>query len=100
MNAVQCTNNGDRTTTILWAHSWGLVFLIYALLADIVYRGAVRKESSWDLLALLGLTGVVTVVYATWHKASILNRNRVIIMVVGMIVAAAISFCLGRWKLI
>jgi len=100
MNAVECTNNGDRTTTLLRAHNWGLVFLTYGLLADIIYRGAVWKEASWDLFVLLGLTGVVTVAYSALHKVSILNRKSVFIMVVGMIVAAVVSFILAFWKLI
>ena len=43
--------------------------LSYGILAAVAYRSFVGNESSWDLLALVVIGGVVSVAYRTWQGA-------------------------------
>jgi hypothetical protein len=47
---------------------WGLIFVMFALLIDVMYRSAFRNEAAWDLLALASVPGVVCTVYQAWQK--------------------------------
>lgn len=47
---------------------WGYILLTYALLIDVVYRGIVRQEAAWDLLALVIVGGAVCTIYQARQK--------------------------------
>jgi hypothetical protein len=59
----------ERTLAVLHSsHTWGFNFITFALLLDIMYRSAVRKEAPWDLFALLFLSGTISIVVLARHK--------------------------------
>ncbi len=86
----------ERTSTMLWANTWGLTFLCFAILADIIYRSIVLREAPWDLFALLGLSGVISAVYAAQHNVCVYNRKSLIVMVIGSVFAAVVAAIVAR----
>ena len=44
-------------------YRWAYLVLSFGLLASVAYRGFVRREPSWDLLALVVLGGLVPAWY-------------------------------------
>jgi hypothetical protein len=89
---------GQRALTILRANTWGLNFLVLAVLVDIVYRSVVFHEAAWDLFILLGLSGMVTVVFAARHDVRMIGWKSAIVMAVGVVVAAVVSAVLARYN--
>lgn len=45
------------------SYRWGYLFVSFAILLSVAYRAFVRKQPSWDLLAIVVLGGVVTTAY-------------------------------------
>ena len=69
MNTHQEVKIDERTVAVVDRSSrWALNFISFALLLDIMYRAAVRKEAAWDLFALLGVSGSISMVYLARHK--------------------------------
>jgi 1,4-dihydroxy-2-naphthoate octaprenyltransferase len=59
----------ERTVTVEnSSYRWAYLLLSFGLLAIVAYRGFVRQESNWDLLALVVLSGFVTTLYQGVHK--------------------------------
>jgi hypothetical protein len=81
----------ERSMTVLRANTWGLNFVLFALLADIEFRSIVYHEAAWDLFTLLGLSGVVIIAYAAWHNVSVLSRKSLFVMAVVAFVAAIVG---------
>jgi hypothetical protein len=50
------------------SYRWAYIVLSFGLLIDTAYRSFVRNEASWDLLALVVLTGLVATVYQGMKK--------------------------------
>jgi hypothetical protein len=50
------------------SYRWAYMVLSFGLLIDTAYRGFVRNEASWDLLALVILTGLAATVYQGMKK--------------------------------
>jgi hypothetical protein len=44
------------------------LFLAFALLADAAFRSFARRESAWDLLALVVAAGALATVYQAAHR--------------------------------
>ena len=55
------------------SYRWAYLVLSFGLLIDVSYRGLVHNETSWDLLALVVLTGLVATLYQGAQK--ILTRR-------------------------
>jgi len=54
----------ERTLTVEnSSYRWAYFLLTFGLLAIVAYRSFVWRESNWDLLALVILSGVVTSLY-------------------------------------
>jgi len=52
MSTDQDVRIDERTMAVARAaNTWGFNFISFALLIDIMYRAAVRKEAAWDLFA-------------------------------------------------
>jgi hypothetical protein len=81
------------------SYTWGLIFVTYALLIDVVYRSAVRNEAAWDLLALAMMPGIICTVYQARHK-TVGWSSAVLMLVVAVIVTAFIltMYVTGRLK--
>ena len=84
----------DERTTAVENASYRLAYLVmsYGLLLIVTYRGFFLKQSSWDLLALAILGGVVATIYQ--GKNQIISRSWikmvVAIFVISAILAAAV----------
>ena len=91
MSTQGCANTDERTTVLLHANNWGLNFLIFGLLGDILYRSVVLKEAPWDLFALIGATGLISGAYAARYKVVVINRRFMILMALIAVLAAAIA---------
>ena len=60
MNAISVT---PRTPVEDAGFRWAYLVLSFGMLVSVAYRGFVRQESSWDLLALVVLGGLVSAWY-------------------------------------
>jgi hypothetical protein len=96
------TNQGvkadERTAAVMRASNiWGLNVILYGLLIDIMYRSAVLHEAPWDLFALIGLSGAISMAYAARHNVlgRVFGWRSVMIMAVSALAAAVISFILA-----
>jgi hypothetical protein len=93
MHAAESTKLREQSTAVRnAANTWALNFLLFALLADIMYRAAVYGEAAWDLLLLLGLSGVVSVAYLHLHKGidrTLSLRISLLSVVVALVLAVA-----------
>ena len=52
--------DAHRSTLEHSGFRWAYLLLSFGLLVSVAYRGFVRQESSWDLLALVLLGGLVS----------------------------------------
>jgi len=105
MSTDQDVRIDERTMAVARAaNTWGFNFISFALLIDIMYRAAVRKEAAWDLFALLGVSGAISMVYMARHKVlgDLFGWKKVILAVilaaVLAFVVAVISAILARTK--
>ena len=65
----------ERTVAVENAsYRWGYLLLAFGLLLSTAYRSFVRAESSWDLLALVVLSGVVTTAFQ-WRRRTLSRRS-------------------------
>jgi tryptophan-rich sensory protein len=76
------------------SYRWSYLFVSFGLLADVAWRSAARQESSWDLLALVILSGVLTTAYQGIHR--VLTRRWAMVagltVLLAAVLAAAIAF--------
>lgn len=81
----------DERTVAVENSSYRLAYLLlsYGLLADVAYRGFVGRESSWDLLALVVLGGVVTTLYQWANK--VLSRSWAVAAITTVVIAALLA---------
>lgn len=80
----------ERTITIEnTSYRWGYLLLSFGLLVVVACRSFIWRQSSWDLLALVVLGGVVTTLYQWTH--SVLSRHWVIVTVVAVLLAAVVA---------
>ena len=104
MNAPQEVKMDERTEAVVRAGStWGLNFVIFALLIDIGYRAAFRNEVAWDLIAMFGIISVINTVYLARHKVlgQVINwKVRIIGFVAALVLGAVAAFILtmARFK--
>lgn len=87
----------ERTITVEnSSFSLGYKFVCFALLFDVAYRSFKNGETSWDLMAIVILSGVLTTAYQFRNK--ILNRglarNFILAVTVASIVAVLIVLVL------
>jgi hypothetical protein len=97
MNACGTIKGDERTQVMLWANTWGLNFLLFALLADIMYRSLIG-QTAWDLFGLIILTGLINFAYTAKHHASVINRKSMLAILVSGVVAAVIAAVVALTK--
>jgi hypothetical protein len=69
MSTPQAVERDERTVAVENAsYRWAYLLLAYALLVDVMYRGLVRHEAAWDLMALVIVGGIVCSVYQARQK--------------------------------
>ena len=80
----------ERTTAIEYAgFRWSYLVLSFGLLIIVAFRSFVNHESSWDLLALVVLGGVVNTAYQGMHR--VLYKRWVVLAVGTLIIAAVLA---------
>ena len=88
MTTRQSVERDERTVAVENAsYKWAYIFLSFALLIDVVYRGVVRNEAAWDLMALVVVGGIVCAVYQARQKT--LARGVAVLLVCSAVVVAA-----------
>jgi hypothetical protein len=96
MGTDQNVKIDERTVAVVNAsNTWALNFITFALLIDVAYRGAVRNEAAWDLMALVVVSGGISTVYLARHKVLgqvFGGKARLIGAVVALVVGAVIAF--------
>jgi 1,4-dihydroxy-2-naphthoate octaprenyltransferase len=75
------------------SYRWAYLLLSFGLLIIVAYRGFVWRESSWDLLALVVLSGVVTTLYQGTHR--VLSRRWALVAITTGLVAALIAVAMA-----
>ena len=70
----------ERTVEVEKAsYSLAYIFMGFALLLDVAYRSFILKQSSFDLLAIVVLSGLIATAYQARHN--ILNKSLIRIIV-------------------
>jgi hypothetical protein len=95
MSTLSPAQRDERTVTVENAsYRLAYLFLSYGLLLLVAYRSLVNEESSWDLLLLTILGGVVGTAYQGWHR--VLSRQWMIASL-SAVVAAGLVAALMVW---
>jgi len=84
----------ERTVAVENASSrWAYVFLAYGLLVDVMYRGFVRHEAAWDLMALVVIGGILCMGYQAHFKTLTTGwaKKLVLISCVAAVFAAIVA---------
>lgn len=80
----------ERTITVENAsYRWGYLVVTYGLLIMIAFRAFFFKQSNWDLLALVILSGLVTTAYQGSHH--IFTRRWMVVFTLTILVAAVVA---------
>jgi hypothetical protein len=80
----------ERTVSVEnTSYRWAYLFLSYGLLLTTAYRGFVRDETSWDLLALVVLAGGIATLYQ--GRKRVLSRRWLIGAVAAIVVAVVLG---------
>lgn len=102
MSTDQIVQRDERTVAVVDAsYRWGYPFILFALLIDVMYRGAVRHEAAWDLLALVIVSSGICTVYQARQKilGQVFGRKAVLIAclggVIGIVIATILTMTLG-----
>lgn len=83
----------ERTTTVENAsYRWAYILLSFGVLLSVTFRGFVWHEASWDLLALVIVSGFVGTFYQGVHQ--ILTRRTVLVALVVAVLSAIIAAAL------
>jgi hypothetical protein len=71
------------------SYRWAYLLLSFGLLVVVACRSFLWRESSWDLMALVVLGGVVTTLYQWSH--SVLSRRWVFMAITTGLLAAVVA---------
>ena len=91
----------DERTTFIEniSYKFGYMFLTYAILLDVVYRGIRFNEAAWDLLALVIVGSFIATIYQ--YKKQILKKDSIktaaLIMVATFIIAFIVAFIIKKF---
>ena len=101
MNTHHSVKADERTLAVAHAaNTWGLNFIVFGLLIDIMYRAVVFDEAAWDLFALLGVSSAISIVYLARRKVlgQVLGWKVAIIGAVVALVVGAVTAILAMTK--
>jgi len=94
MTGVNGVVRDERTVAVEDAsYRFAYVFISFALLLDVMYRSLVRREASWELLAIVIVGGAVSGVYQWRRKILTGHSFKLAFVVFGVagIVAALVA---------
>jgi len=90
MSTPASVGRDERTVAVENAsYRWAYLLLSFALLVDVAYRGLVRREGAWDLMALVIGAGAVCTAYQARHQ--VLTRGWVTTALLAVGVAAVLA---------
>ncbi len=101
MNTIDSVERDERTLAVENAsYRWAYIFLAYALLIDVMYRGIVHDEAAWDLLAFVIVGGFVCTIYQARQKTLARGwvTQAVLIACVGGVIAALTAVILTKMQ--
>jgi hypothetical protein len=99
MTTHQNVQRDERTVAVENAsYKWACIFTTYALFIEVMYRGAVRHEAAWDLLALAIAPGVICTIYQARHKT--VSGWMAVLMVCSAVAVAAYIAALYQFGLL
>jgi hypothetical protein len=91
MTTQQIVQRDERTVAVENAsYRWACTFVSFALLIDVMYRGAVRNEAAWDLMALAIVPGILSSMYQARQK-TLAGWTAVLLVCFAVVVAAVIA---------
>ena len=93
MSTQQSVVRDERTVAVENAsYKWAYILLTFALFIDMLYRGLVRHENAWDLLALVIVSAAVGTLYQVRHKTlgHGFVMQAVLIVCVGAVIGAIV----------
>lgn len=71
---ISKVDRDERTTAVEKAsHSIAYIFMSFALLVDVAFRAFKTGQSSFDLIAIVVLSGLISTIYQAKHR--ILNKS-------------------------
>jgi len=94
MTGVSGVVRDERTISVEDAsYRFAYGFISFALLLDVMYRSFVRREASWELLAIVIVGGMVSSVYQWRRKILTLHSFKLALVIFGFagIVAALVA---------
>jgi hypothetical protein len=69
MTSPESVQRDERTVAVANAsYKWAGVFVMFALLIDVMCRAWLFDEAAWDLMALVVVTGAIPTMYQARHK--------------------------------
>jgi hypothetical protein len=90
MSTTQIVHRDERTIAVETAsYRWAYLVLSFGLLGLDAYRSFVHHESSWDMLGLVVLGGVVSTAYQGFH--GMLSRGWVIACLLTVATSAVLA---------
>ena len=89
MSATNVHRDERTVATENASYRWGYIVLAFGLLAVTAYRGFVRDEASWDLLALVIIAGIVITTFQ--GARDILNRRWAMVSMAATVIAAIVA---------
>ncbi len=103
MSTTPLVQRDERTVVVENAgYRWAYIFVTFALLADVAYRGLVRHEAAWDLLALVIMGGAVCPVHQVRQKALPDGRSwmpkAAILALLGAALGAVVAVVAAVWS--
>ena len=88
--SAACVQRDERTTAVENAsYRYAYLFVAFGLLAITAVRSFVWRETSWDLLALVVVSGAVGTGYQAFHQ--VLNRQWLWIVGASIALAAVMA---------
>jgi hypothetical protein len=87
----------ERTIDVETAsYRWAYLVLSFGLLIMVAYRSFVHHESSWDMLGLVVLGGLVSTAYQAFHGA--LSRQWAIACLLTVLASAVVGALIARTR--
>lgn len=83
-------SHDERSVSVQNAsYRWGYLFLSFGLLIVIALRAFFLKESNWDLMALVMISGLITTAYQGVNR--IFTRSWIYLFGITLVVAALVA---------
>ena len=106
MSTHQSVVRDERTVAVEnTSYKWALIFLLFALLFDVMYRAMFRHEAAWDLIALVAVTGNGCAIYKVrqkiWTRRWV--RDAVLVACLGAVISVitvAVLLAMAKYGLV